>query len=207
MDISKQIEEVFNNKGGLYKEEVSAAYDKYVKTISVDYMAVSLECCVFLMVLCDVIKPKTMLDLGSGISSYIFRHFKNKYSEDSCVWSIDADNEWLKKSKTFVEEYGLNIDNFKSWDDIKDDTTKFDLVFFDIDYTKNRINYVSPVLNSFVDSDSFIVFDDMHKGILVRAINNGLSVYDYKNVDIKKYTFDKYKRFDSLYYDISEKSE
>ncbi len=204
MDIAEWIDNIFNSKSELYKNEIKNAYNKYVNTVSVDYMAASLECCVFLMVLYDAIKPKMVLDLGSGMSSYALRHFKKNYYEDSCVWSIDSDKEWLNKSKMFVEKFGLNIDNFKTWGSINNDTTKFDLIFFDIDNNKKRINYIPTVLNNFVTKNSFIMFDDMHKSGLVRDINKVLSGYEYKNIDIKKYSFDKYKRFSNLYYNISK---
>jgi predicted O-methyltransferase YrrM len=204
MDIAELIDNIFNSKSKLYKNEIKNAYNKYVNTVSVDYMAASLECCVFLMVLYDAIKPKMVLDLGSGMSSYALRYFKKNHHEDSCVWSIDSDKEWLNKSKMFVEKFGLNIDNFKTWANINNDTTKFDLIFFDIDNNKKRINYIPTVLNNFVTKNSFIVFDDMHKGGLRRDINNVFSGYDHKKIDIKKYSFDKYKRFSSLYYNISK---
>jgi hypothetical protein len=48
------------------------------------------------------------------------------------------------------------------------------------------------------------VFDDMHKGGLRRDINNVFSGYDHKKIDIKKYSLDRFKRFSSLYYNISK---
>lgn len=205
MNITEQIATVFNSKSGVYKNEIKKAYNKYIATVSVDYMAASFECCVFLMVLYDVIKPKMVLDLGSGMSSYALRYFQKNYHEDSCVWSIDSNKEWLNKSKMFVEEFKLNIDNFKTWDGIVNDTTKFDLIFFDIDNNKKRINYIPTVLDNFVTKNSFVMFDDMHKGGLRKDINNVLSGYEHKKMDIKKYTLDKYKRFSSFYYNISSK--
>jgi len=205
MDIAERIDNIFNSKSELYKNEIKKVYNRYVNTVSVDYMAASFECCIFLMVLYDAIKPKMVLDLGSGMSSYALRYFKKNHCEDSCVWSIDSNKEWLNKSKMFVEKFGLNIDNFKTWGSINNDTTKFDLIFFDIDNNKKRIHYIPIVLDNFVTKDSFIVVDDIHKGGWRRDINKVLLGYEYKKIDIKKYTFDKYKRFSSLYYNISSK--
>jgi predicted O-methyltransferase YrrM len=204
MGIVKRIDNVFNNKNKLYENEIKNAYNKYVNTVSVDYMAASLECCVLLMVLYDVIKPKMVLDLGSGMSSYVLRYFKKSYNEGSCVWSIDSDKKWLNKSKNFAKKFGLNIDNFKTWDSINNDTTKFDLIFFDIDNNKKRINYIPTVLDNFMTKDSFIMVDDIHKSGWRRDLNKVLLEYEYKKIDIKKYTFDKYKRFSNLYYNISK---
>ena len=204
MDIPELIDIVFNSKSELYKNEIKKAYHRYVTTVSVDYMAASFECCIFLMVLYEAIKPKMVLDLGSGMSSYALRYFKKNYAEASSVWSIDSTKKWLSKSKIFVENFGLNTDNFKTWDEIANDTTKFDLIFFDIDNNKKRINYIPTVLNNFVTENSFIMFDDMHKGGLRRDINTVLSGYEHKKIDIKKYTLDRFKRFSSFYYNISK---
>jgi len=204
VDISECIDSVFNSKSELYKNEIKKAYNRYVTKVSVDYMAASFECCIFLMVLYEAIKPKMVLDLGSGMSSYTLRYFKKIYAEDSSVWSIDSNKEWLSKSKIFVENFGLNTDNFKTWDEIADDTTKFDLIFFDIDNNKKRINYIPTVLNNFVTENSFIMFDDMHKSGLRSDINTVLSGYEHKKIDIKKYTLDRFKRFSSFYYNISK---
>lgn len=200
-----KIDNTFNTKSKTYVDDINHIYTKYINTVSADYMAASLEVCVFLMVLCDVIRPKSFLDLGSGISSCAVRLFKEKYFNNMCVWSIDSDANWLNKSRDFVVDAGLDADNFELWENIKHNTDKFDLIFFDIDYTKNRVNYIDPVLKSFTSDNSFIVFDDMHKGILVNAIKTFLSNYEYGRVNIKKYTLDKYKRFSGLYYNILDK--
>jgi len=207
MTIAEQIDDVFNSKHKLYKNEIKNAYNEYVNKVSVDYMAASFECCIFLMVMYDVIKPKMVLDLGSGMSSYALRYFKKNYHKNSCIWSIDSNDKWLDKSKVFVKKFGLNTDNFRVWSDISNDTTKFDLIFFDIDRNKRRFNYIPTVLDNFMTKDSFIVVDDMHKGGLVKDISRILSKYEYKQMDIKKYTLDKFKRFSTLYYNISKLEE
>jgi hypothetical protein len=46
---------------------------KHVNEISNEIMAASLELIIFCIVMCDMIKPKKILDLGSGFSSFAFR--------------------------------------------------------------------------------------------------------------------------------------
>ena len=194
-----------NDNMPVYNKEIKPMYTKYIKEVSNRVMAASMECCVFLMVMCKDIKPKKVLDLGSGFSSYALRYYKNKYDNDMEVWSVDSNNKWLLKSRQFIESFKLSTDHFYVWSDIKDMDEKFDLIFLDIDVSKRRPPYLEHVVENFVNEDSFILLDDMHKTGLVKKLRSIMDNYTYKSIDIKKKTLDsggKRIRFCELYYNI-----
>lgn len=189
----------------VYNKKIKPAYKKYVKEVSNRGMAASMECCVFLMAICEEINSKKVLDLGSGFSSYALRYYKNKYDQDMSVWSVDSNSNWLLKSKQFIEDYDLNIDHFHTWSEMEDMNEKFDLIFFDIDVSKNRPSYLKYVIDSFMTSDSFILLDDMHKKVLSKNLKSIMNDYVYKSIDVKKHTLDnggQKIRFCDLYYNI-----
>ena len=60
--------------------EIKKYYDKYVSEISTPGMAISLESSLTILSLLEYFKPKSILDLGSGFSSFLFRLYKKKCS-------------------------------------------------------------------------------------------------------------------------------
>ncbi|MDP2727812.1 MAG: hypothetical protein Q8P59_09750, partial [Dehalococcoidia bacterium] len=60
------------------REKLLPYYGQYTSRVSIDYMAVSLELSAFLMVLCERFRPSSILDLGSGFSSFVFRYYASK---------------------------------------------------------------------------------------------------------------------------------
>jgi len=198
---------------GMYSKEIGLAYKKYVREISPRWMAASIECCVFLMLMCKDINPKKVLDLGSGFSSYALRHYKEKYNKDMVVWSVDSSIKWLLKSKKFIVDFGLNADHFYTWEDVEYAPERFDLVFMDIDSTRHRPPYLKHVIENFITPESFILLDDMHENAFVNKVKIIMKDYVYRNVDVEKYTLDRGNkkmrrglktRFCGLYYGIEK---
>ena len=56
-------------------EELLRYYTLYISKVSLDSMAISLELSSFLSVFCDLIRPASIADLGTGFSSFVFRHY------------------------------------------------------------------------------------------------------------------------------------
>lgn len=184
-------------------KEVKPYYEKYISTVSVDYMAASIECCTFLMELCLKYDFKSILDLGSGFSSFCFRYLKKQYVSDLKCMSIDLSKDWIEKSKVFCTENKIKPTYFKLWKDLK--PQEFDLIFIDIGMTKQRVDYYDKILEKFVSNKTFVLFDDMHKKILLDAVNKTLSQYTFKEIDIKDQTIDNFNRFSRLIYNTEKK--
>lgn len=112
-------------------------------------MPASLQCCTYLLALYDIIKPKKILDLGSGISSYCFRLFKKENNLDTEIYSIDSDRYWLDRSIELCRANGLDTDYFELWDDFKNHKGTFDLILVDIDNSTNRYQYFETIFDQF----------------------------------------------------------
>lgn len=200
------LKNLLGEKGDQYKSEIQQAYSEYTTKVSPADMTVSLETSVVLIGLCVLHEPKSILDLGSGFSSYVFRYIRgNHLTEECAILSIDTDKAWIRKTAGFIRERGLTTYDFCFWDDIKDTAEEFDLIFVDIDKTYSRKNYYAHILKSFVGENSVVVFDDMHKGILSSTLAEVLSEYKYKSTNIRDLTLDEFGRFSSLYSKITPK--
>jgi predicted O-methyltransferase YrrM len=194
-----EIIETWKKEHEAYNYLLKSDYKKYIDQISVDYMAASLECCKFLLAIYDFTKSKNILDLGSGFSSYTLRLFKKFRMFDSNIISVDTSEEWLNKTSNFCIENHVDGDNFITWGQFKNKENKFDLIFLDIDYTKNRPSYYNLVFENLSKKGTFILCDDMHKKDLSLPLNKYLeNKKNLKKHDVKEYTLDKFKRFATL---------
>jgi predicted O-methyltransferase YrrM len=166
----KQIVKHFKAKEEEYSREIGETFLYYTKAVSNPGMAASLRSCIFLCCMMELIKPKRVLDLGSGISSYSLRYFKGLFGLDTVIYSIDSSKEWLRKSEEFSRVRDVDHANFLHWDDIKDKKMPCELIFMDIDKTKFRVNYYEPVCRRFTKKGSLMLVDDMHKPVLREAV-------------------------------------
>lgn len=178
---------------------IKTKYDYYIKNISREDMAISLELSLFLWELLLQKRPKYILDLGSGFSSYIFSLYKMKYNKESVIVSIDDDKKWIDKTIDFLRNDNLDTNNvFILLDDynFKNDSL-FDFILLDLNFVEKRKNYILPCLNK-LKKDGLILFDDVHK------IEYGINVINRtkgkvtKLYNIENYVKDKYNRYSFL---------
>ena len=90
-------------------------YTLYVNTVSSFQMALSLESAALVWALCDERRPAKIVDLGSGFSSFVLRHWAKVSGREVEVWSVDDDAEWLQKSKEFCASTGVSTEKFSTW--------------------------------------------------------------------------------------------
>lgn len=179
--------------------EVYPFYQKYIDEVSTDYMAASIECCSFLMELCLENKIETVLDLGSGFSSFCFRYLQKYYASWMVCKSVESSQEWLDKTRDFCIKNNVKENNFELWENIK--PRKYDLVFVDIDSTANRPSYYKQ-LDQFIYNKTYVVFDDMHKKSLFSAVNQIFN-RSLEEINIKEQTTDKFSRYARMFYEVN----
>lgn len=178
-----EINETFNKQK--FDSFLKRWYDDYVINVSSKSMAASLSCCSYFLQLIETLKPKSVIDFGSGFSSFAIRRYKKITGENIKTYSVDSDKEWLLKSKLFCEENRIPSDNFYTWEEVPRET--FDLIFFDIDMTKKRLGYFKPLFKDFCHDRTVILFDDMHKPILKNKFHEEIKkrkceFYDTENI-------------------------
>jgi len=188
------------------EKDLRPYYTTYAKTISRNLA--SMQCCTLLLNLCA--PGYRVLDLGSGFSSFALRYYQERLGIQ--VWSVDSDATWLVKTRAYCEQSGIRADNFLLWkeltmSDVFGDGTKriFDLIFFDIGITKERVSYMTPTLRTLIHPKTFVLFDDIHKGVIKEGLERVLANYNYKEVGVKGQTMDEYGRYSRLVYAIRRK--
>lgn len=184
------------------KRSLSEAYEMYVEDVSEADMAISLESAAYLTALCLVLEPRSVLDLGSGFTSYALRKVKGEVLESMEVVSVDTDADWLGKSREFSMAFGLDLEGFLTWEQLEQTERTFDLISFDIDHPPMRGTYLDKTLKRFVGPATFMLIDDMHFPKYRIFVHDALSAYNYAHVPCKQYTLDEFGRFGTLVHSI-----
>ena len=163
---------------------IREAYLDYIQNYSKPEWAMSWELIAYIDRFMQQIKPKRILDLGSGFSSFLFR------LSGAEVTSIDASPAWLLKTEEFLKKYDKfdgSLSTSLSFDGM------FDIIFLDYDAgdaIKDRIALFEKVREH---CSGVIFLDDM------QFDSYRLAAADYfKNdivLDLKIDTLDRYYRY------------
>lgn len=162
----EDIKSLYKEKESEYSDELTERYIDYTTNVSDTIMPASMRCCVFLICMYEVLQPERVLDLGSGFSSYALRYFKDKFSWNTEIYSIDNYDWWLGKTIDFCTQNEVDTNHFYIWKQIKDMEIPFELIFVDIEFRERRLKYFDPVYKRFLADKTFMLLDDMHMAVL-----------------------------------------
>ncbi len=169
-------------------------YEQYVREISRADMAASLELAAFMFTICKINQFTKLLDMGSGLSSFVFR-FYAKETPGVKVYSVDDDAAWLEKTKDFLHQHQLDTQNMFTLDQfLKSSESEFDCILHDLNFVEVRINYVEQMIK-ITKSNGVIIFDDVHKPDYLFALLVKLKETQSKVFTVKPITNDGYGRF------------
>jgi predicted O-methyltransferase YrrM len=174
----------------------------YTSKISSPEMALSFELTRFIYRLSKAYRPKKVLDLGSGFSSFVLR----KYAKDNLeveVFSVDDDEEWLQKTKNYLTTHDLSTRNLFSLDEFIAEPRrgKFDLILLDLNFVEKRKNYLVFALQ-LLNEKGVLIFDDAHKVEYLREVKIATKNEAGTLFSVRKQTLDEFGRF-SLVYKLS----
>ncbi len=196
--LKKVFPEDFFSKNLLQPDEyqqLKPVYDRYIKDVSSKEMAVSWQTSCFLYAAAKTRDCKKILDLGSGFSSYLFRAYAINSRNGASIYSVDDNDFWLEKTRTFLTEHEMPVDQLSTLSDFdQQNKSGFDLIFHDLGSMATRAELLSFAI-SLLEPGGMLVLDDMHKtryrsvaaGKVKKA---GLCLYS-----IRKYTLDELGRF------------
>jgi hypothetical protein len=88
------------------KRALEPAYERYVAEISDRHWTASLELSAVAWHFCRVMCATSILELGSGFTSYVFRRHAAEAEYPVRVISLDHDAYWLTKTERFLIEQG-----------------------------------------------------------------------------------------------------
>ncbi len=176
------------------KEMLRPYYQQYVRNISSAEMATSLELASFMFSICKINQFVKLLDMGSGLSSFIFRLYA-KETPGVKVYSIDDDAAWLEKTKCYLIQHDLNTDNMFTLQQFIDlEESGFDCLLHDMNFVEIRIQYVDLILQA-TKQNGLIIMDDVHKPDYRYALLKKLKGKTFEKFTLKDVTLDSFGRF------------
>lgn len=175
-------------------QKLKPYYEQYITQVSRADMAMSLELAAFVYALCVKKGFKTLLDLGSGFSSFVYRLYASEHA-GVLVLSVDDDAQWLEKTKGYVRQHGLPDASMLTLDQfLKQPVNQFDCVLHDLNFVEVRINYVQRVFEATANS-GVLILDDVHKPDYLYQVLDMLNEQSISIYDLKPVTLDSYNRF------------
>jgi protein-L-isoaspartate O-methyltransferase len=181
------------------KNKIESFYNYYTKNISPDNMAISLKLAFFMYELCNKYKFMTVMDRGSGFSSFILRLYAKEQDFPVTVYSVDSSSEWIEKTRSYLEQNNLSTKNLYVWNDfygLFKGKIKFDFILED---AKSGLRRKTPnELTSFLSKNGVMLWDDYHTKCHKIIIKKQCVRLNMEIVDIQEETLDSYGRFGAL---------
>ncbi len=191
----------FADYPGLSKASFDAlkpAYTAYIADVSSGDMAVSLETAALLLTFANLLKPARVLDLGSGFSSYVLRSYARDAQHDVSVCSVDDNEHWLDKTRSYLQGHNLPVDDVLSWQDFKQQPpSSYDLIFHDLGSMQLRAEALGFVLG-LRDKSGLVVLDDIHKHAYRRTAMAGVKQAGLSFYSSRQFTHDGIGRYAAI---------
>jgi len=192
----QQLNEIHAAKWREFKGLLILEFKDYCKNIS--GFAVSIQYSVCLLCLCERYNLKSVIDLGSGFTSYALRKYCKVYNKEIEVHTVDSDPKWLLTTYGYCRKKSLSDANFHLWDSFNDTKLiRADLVSIDIDTSAKRNIYLG---EAFKMAKKFAILDDMHKTRIKKGVHTALESMGrkYEYISIKHLTQDGLNRYATL---------
>jgi predicted O-methyltransferase YrrM len=178
--------------------EFSDAYETYTNTVSPSAMAASLHACAYLMLICRAARASRVLDLGSGASSLALRTYAASAPHRVEVVSVDDSDEWLKRTRRFLQERDLAFGELVAWGDFRQRSwDPFDVVFHDLAGGELR-EAAMTVAAQHVSSGGLLLFDDAHHSGHRREMERTADHHGFALYSVRHWTHDEHDRYDAL---------
>ena len=175
------------------EETLRQPYGQYITEVSSPIHAASFEASVFLALLCRGLQPARVLDLGSGFSSFVFRHTLPDAHE---VLSMDDDAAWLERTRQFLVQHGAGVNGLEEWNPIAlESPNGFDMVFYDLGSMNTRAEYLERVVDACRRWQATLVIDDAHQRLFRRKLNRELRGVECQVYVTWPFTRDSYDRY------------
>lgn len=181
---------------------IKDAYHDYVTSISTDDKAISLELAYLLWFILNTTSPKLVVDLGSGFSSFLFRHYQLQCAKagDACrVFSCDDDEQWLDRTANFLQNRKLSTEGLLSWQRFLEEHghARPDLILHDLGYMPVRIRTLPQALD-LCETQAIAIIDDVHKPLMRQETLNQIRRRGLRGYDLTRFTFDRFGRYSWL---------
>lgn len=170
------------------------AYIDYCVNVSPRTMAASIEEMSYLYAVCEQFRPRTVIDFGSGFSSYALRLYAGRTGGVS-VLSVDDDAEWLERTAEFLAKRGQPTDGLMAWDEYQADPVPFDVGLYDLASGRER-EAGMPLVASMLRPGGRLIFDDAQHGEHQEAMRAAAATEGLVLVEgVRRHTIDSVARY------------
>jgi predicted O-methyltransferase YrrM len=168
-------------------------YRNYVRTVSDQGMTISLQLACLLYFLSERLEPRVILDLGSGFSSYVFRHYARS-RPGTTVYSVDDHDYWLSQTSLHLRQNGLSDRDLLTWRDLSCQPLTADLILHDLGSSDTRCRMMLE-LARFMNPATTVILDDVHKRPIREAAKALVRTQGLRVVDLTPLAYDDFGRF------------
>lgn len=129
--------------------------------------ALDVPASVWLWNACQREDANRVLELGSGFSSWVLRHWQqhaiHERGSAPIVWTVDDEAKWLETTRLELVERGFDTSRLASLENAMTDVavTQFDIVFVDLDNTSTRLRHAADFVR-WTRPGGLLVLDDWH---------------------------------------------
>ena len=141
--------------------EIQKMYMLYITHVSSKGHAASLELADYMFEYLKENKPSSIVDMGSGFTSYICRYYQKHYDPSAYCVSVDDNDAWIGRTHVFLSHANVSTDNLILWEEFKDTKEKFDFILYDMGHIPTRIEHIEFPLSILADGGC-ILYDDIH---------------------------------------------
>ncbi len=185
---------------------IRSAYEEYTNSISSPVATISLELAYVLWFILTKQRPRQLIDLGSGFSSYLFRLYQRdcESAGGTCqVFSCDDDSLWLQRTSDFLTSKRLSVSGLLLWDKLLEEQRRVspNLVLHDLGSSWVRLRTLPRVLE-LCNPNTILVVDDIHKPSIRQAVLDSVQSRA-RCYDLAKLTYDRFGRYAWLINDFS----
>ena len=181
------------------RRSLKPRHTQYTNFVSNPGHALSLESSALIHALCHSMRPHRVIDLGSGFSSYVLRHYQAEVDDEVVVRSVDDSPEWLERTRDYLLEKKLSTDNLVALGDIgPSDAGAYDLVVYDLGSMDTRSRWLSAALGLPRPSSGIMIVDDCHFDDFRANLIANVQDLGGRCIDLQCITRDHFGRFESL---------
>ena len=175
-----------------WERELESAWTDYTTYVSRAEISCTLGGAALLAALAEVIDPRTILDLGSGFSSYVFR------AGGHGTKSVDDDPAWLDRTRSFLASREMTADELAALPALGEgDRGAYDLVFYDLGSMLTRERHLELAF-ACAKPGAAIVLDDCHKARYWKHAEVALAAHASAHYSLRSYACDIWGRFSVL---------
>jgi len=180
------------------RSELAASWHAYVTTVSSPMMAASLELSALILAIARIFRPRRILDLGSGFTSYVLRGYAREAGSVAVV-TADDDSAWLERSRVFLAASGLSTDDMWIWDELsKSSPQPFQLVVHDLGGKLSVRAGTLPRALELTARDGLLVLDDLHSKLYRDAAPGICRRAGRRLLSARTLSLDAYERYAAI---------